>query len=115
MESGITDVSMNLCVLANLIKRHFHYGQKFGANLSYVQEDVPSGTLGGVCKQALGERSKKLASDRCTVTQEPYRGSTLIVPSGDIVTNFGSDLLEEMYDIHRASGAAFTMALVPVP
>jgi NDP-sugar pyrophosphorylase family protein len=44
-----------------------------------------------------------------------FRGSTLIVPSGDIVTNFGSALLEEMYDIHKKAGAAFTVILVPVP
>ena len=115
VESGITDISMNLCVLADTIRRYFRDGRKFGANLSYVEEDQPSGTLGGVCKQALGRRAKRLSSDRRQSTEDAFQGSTLIVPSGDIVTNFGSDLLEEMYEIHRNAGAALTVALVPVP
>ena len=31
------------------------------------------------------------------------------------MTNFGTDLLQEMYDIHKGVGAAMTMALVPIP
>src|SRR3954469_3919471 len=54
IDSGITDLSMNLCVLKSTIKEHFGSGAKFGASISYVEEDVPSGTLGGVCKQVLG-------------------------------------------------------------
>jgi NDP-sugar pyrophosphorylase family protein len=115
VESGVTDISMNLCVLADTIKRYFRDGLKFGANITYVEEEVPSGTLGGVCKQALGEKSKVLPCQRRLVTTEPFEGSTVVVPSGDIVTNFGSGLLEEMYDIHRKEGAALSMALVPVP
>lgn len=115
VNSGITDISMNLCVLGDLIKRHFRDGQKFGANISFTDEEVPSGTLGGVCKQALGRESKRVSSTGGHPGSEPFKGSTLIVPSGDIVTNFGADLLEEMYDIHKKVGAAFTMVLVPVP
>ena len=92
VDSGITDLSMNLCVLSNAIKRHFADGARFGARIGYVEEEIPSGTLGGVCKQVLG--GGPLA-----------RGETVIVPSGDIVTNFGSELLEEMYDLHRRAGA----------
>ena len=114
VESGITDISMNLCVLKQTIKDHFGDGGKFGASLSYVEEDVPSGTLGGVCKQILGRDAKVLPGD-CPVEIEPFRGSTVIAPSGDIVTNIGADVLQELYDIHKQVGAAFTMALVPVP
>ena len=88
VESGITDISMNLCVLADTIRRHFRDGRKFGANLSYVEEDQPSGTLGGVCRQALGRRAKRLSSDHRQSTADAFQGATLIVPSGDIVTNF---------------------------
>ncbi len=115
VESGITDISMNLCVLSETIKRHFGDGSKFAANIDYVDEAVPSGTLGGVCKQALGLESKKLPSEKDHPTRRAFQGSTVIAPSGDIVTNFGSELLEEMYDIHKKVGAAFTMVLVPVP
>ncbi|MCP3964646.1 MAG: NDP-sugar synthase [bacterium] len=103
VESGITDVSMNLCVLSDSIRRHFGDGADLGASISYVEEQTPSGTLGGVCKQVLGGGIPR------------FEGSTVIVPSGDIVTNFGAALLEEMYDLHRRAGAAFSMVLVPVP
>ena len=115
VRSGITDISMNLCVLSETIKRHFQDGSKFAANIDYVDEEIPSGTLGGVCKQALGAEAKRLPSERDYPTTETFKGSTLIAPSGDIVTNFGADLLEQMYDIHKREGAALSMVLVPVP
>ena len=114
VESGISDISMNLCVLKQTVKRYFGDGAKFGANISYVEEEVPSGTLGGVCKQALGSAAKRLPGDR-PLAAEPFRGSTIIAPSGDIVTNFGAELLQETYDIHKRVGAALTMVLVPIP
>ena len=45
----------------------------------------------------------------------PLQGSTVIAPSGDIVTNFGSELLQQLYEIHRRQGAALTMLLSPIP
>ncbi|MCE9528955.1 MAG: NDP-sugar synthase [Planctomycetales bacterium] len=114
VEAGIRDISMNLCVLAETIERHFGNGSRLGASITYVQEQTPSGTLGGVCKQALGRVAKTFANER-PLTAEPFQGSTLLAPSGDVVTNFSAALLEEMYDIHTRSGAAFTMVLVPVP
>ena len=61
IKSGITDISMNLCVLSNTIKNYFKDGARFGANIAYVEEDTPSGTLGGVCKQALGNNYEHVA------------------------------------------------------
>ena len=115
VESGITDISMNLCVLGKTIQSHFGDGSKFAAHITFVEEDVPTGTLGGVCKQGLGSAAKTLASDKSPMSLPPFRGSTIIVPSGDIVTNFGPDLLEEVYDFHKKAGSALTMVLVPVP
>lgn len=112
--AGITDISMNLCVLAETIERHFADGSHWGAKIRYVHELIPSGTLGGICKQALGREAKTFAQEQ-PLALEPFRGSTLIAPSGDVVTNFNAALLEEMYDIHTRAGAAFTMVLVPVP
>jgi NDP-sugar pyrophosphorylase family protein len=114
VEAGITDISMNLCVLAETIERHFGDGSRLGANITYVKEQTPSGTLGGVCKQALGSDAKTFDNDP-PLAVLPFRGKTLIAPSGDVVTNFSAALLEEMYDIHTRAGAAFTMVLVPVP
>jgi NDP-sugar pyrophosphorylase family protein len=112
--SGLTDISMNLCVLAETIERYFGDGSQLGARIGYVYEQTPSGTLGGICKQALGREAKTFADEQ-PLTMEPFRGSTLIAPSGDVVTNFGVAQLKEMYDIHTRAGAAFTMVLVPVP
>jgi len=115
IESGITDISMNLCVHSDTIKRHFVDGSKFGAKITYIDEDEPSGTLGGVCKQGLGTNSKKILPGDKDLSIEEFKGSTLFVLGGDIVTDFGSEQLEEMYDIHKRAGAAFTIALFPVP
>jgi NDP-sugar pyrophosphorylase family protein len=115
VKSGVTDISMNLCVLSDTIKRHFKDGSKFAADINYVDEDEPTGTLGGICKQALGRKSKTVLADEQPPDLDEFKGSTLIAPSGDVVTNFGSGLLEEMYEIHKKVGAAFSMVLVPVP
>ncbi len=113
--SGITDISMNLCVLPEPIRRHFKDGSRFVANIRYVEETVPSGTLGGVCKQALGRKAKQVLAGEPDLAFEPFAGETLIVPSGDIVANFGPEQLQEAYEIHKRSGAALSMVLVPVP
>lgn len=114
VDSGITRVSMNLCVLKQAIKDHFQDGASFGADITYVEEDVPSGTLGGVCKQILGKSAKVLPGE-LPLHNPPFNGETVIAPSGDIITNFSSDMLEELYDIHKRVGAAMTMVLVPIP
>jgi len=115
IRSGITDVSMNLCVMAEAIKRHFGNGDKFGMDLTFVKEEIPTGTLGGVCKMAMGLEARRVANDVAAPALPKFYGSTMIVPSGDIVTNFDADLIGEMYDIHRKSGAAFTMVLTEIP
>src|SRR5439155_25858914 len=69
---------------------------------------------GGICKMALGREAKRLGSAGPVVLPRSS-GSTIIAPSGDIVTNFGVDLLQEMYDIHCKAGAALTMVVTPVP
>ncbi len=115
IRSGITDISMNLCVLSQTIKDHFKDGARFGAEISYVEEDSPTGTLGGVCKQALGKNSKKVFDKETTPAIEEFKGTTVIAPSGDIITNFGPDMLAQMYEIHKKKGAALTMVLTPIP
>lgn len=115
VESGITDISMNLCVLKDTIKSYFKDGLLFGANITYVEEDHPTGTLGGVCKQALGRAAKEVYPGEIRPAFGPFQGRTILAPSGDIVTNFDSALLEELYELHRSQGAAFTMLLTPIP
>jgi mannose-1-phosphate guanylyltransferase/phosphomannomutase len=115
IKSGIMDISMNLCVLSNTIRNYFKDGARFGTEIKYIEEDIPSGTLGGICKQALGKKAKKVFKNETMPEVAEFKGTTIIAPSGDIVTGFGSDMLEEMYDIHKKKGAAFSMVLSPVP
>ena len=115
IESGITNISMNLCVLSETVKRYFEDGSKYAADIKYIDEDLPSGTLGGVCKHGLGKKARQVFNGEKASDYDEFEGSTLIVPSGDVVTNFGSELLEQMYEIHNRVGSAFTMVLVPIP
>ena len=113
--AGVTDVSMNVCVLPETIKRHFGDGSGFGASLGYVEEKAPSGTFGGVCKMVLGREARPVPAGEAPLTATAFSGSTVIAPSGDIVSGFGADLLQEMVEIHRKAGAAFSMVVVPIP
>jgi len=113
--SGITDISMNVCVLRQVIERHFCPADRFCAELRMVGETVPSGTLGGVCKQAFGRAAQGLDPEDEAHGHAERTCSTLVVLSGDIVTRFGADELAEAYEIHQRQGAAISMILVPVP
>ncbi len=115
IDSGITDISMNLCVLSNAIRDYFKKGEKYGATINYVDEDTPSGTLGGVCKQALGSAVKRVSPTETMPVTKPFGGSTVFVISGDIVSDIGAPQLQQLYEIHKQKGAAFTMVLTPVP
>jgi len=83
VESGITDISMNLCVLAGAIRDHFSDGARYGANISYAGEDEPTGTLGGVCKQALGSEA------RAVLPGESTAGLQLAVPDHSTLSRRG--------------------------
>jgi NDP-sugar pyrophosphorylase family protein len=111
VDSGITDISMNLCNLKDTIKNYFRDGIIFGANITYVEEETPTGTLGGICKQALGRTAKQVYENEQMPKFDQFGGTTIIAPSGDIVTNLGPELLEQMYQIHKQKGAALTILL----
>lgn len=115
VECGVSEISMNLAVLGETIRNYYGRGTRFGADIRFVEEYVPSGTLGGVCKQALGADAKRVLEQEATIPFGAFQGSTIIVPSGDIVTNFNADLIERMYEIHKRKGSAFTMLLTPIP
>ena len=102
-EAGIGSIAMNLHRVPGSIQDYFGDGQRFLADISYVYEDAPSGTLGGVIKmiRALHRRGVK-----------PER---VFIPSGDIVSGIDTSHLERMLHEHTARGAALTMMLAPVP
>ncbi len=114
-EAGISNISMNLCVLSKAIKDYYQELSQYSDSIKYVEEQTPTGTLGGICKQVLGNKSKKVMENEIVPEIEEFDGTTVLAPSGDIVTNFDADLIKHMYNIHKQKGAAFTMVLCPVP
>ena len=115
VRAGITQVSMNTCVLKEEVRAQFQSGEKDGINIQYAEEEVPTGTFGGAAKQFLGNRAKLVGPGELPLPFAPFQGSTMIIPSGDIITNFGAEDLERMYDLHKRSGAAMSLILTPIP
>lgn len=115
IEAGITDISMNVSVLKDTIKGYFGDGFRYGAAIQYIEEEIPSGTLGGICKQAFGNKVRRVSRHEETTCIPEFGGAAIIAVSGDIVTDFSAEMLEEMYEIHKKKGAAVTMLLTPVP
>lgn len=95
---GIDNITMNLSVLPQVITNYLGDGKQYWANLHFLHEKEPSGTLGGVCKMVQGKACE-----------------TVIVVSGDIVTDCPPDFLRRMYELHRRTLAGATIVLVPVP
>ena len=93
---GIKDIVLSVGYKKEKIKEYFGNGQKFGVNISYIEEseDVPLGTAGPL----------KKARD---IFKE-----TFIVTNGDELKDIN---LEEMYDIHKSNKAKITIALTTVP
>src|SRR6266478_3909714 len=50
VDAGITSMAMNLHRVPDSIQGYFGDGRRFLADITYVHEDQPSGTLGGAIK-----------------------------------------------------------------
>jgi NDP-sugar pyrophosphorylase family protein len=68
VEAGLTKIAMNLHRVPESIRGHFGSGEKFGAEITYVDEASPSGTLGGALKmvRALQKKASKGLRNGCT-------------------------------------------------
>jgi NDP-sugar pyrophosphorylase family protein len=87
---GITDVTLALGHLAELIQAYFHHHRALAEQLTlrYVQEDSPTGTAGSLAMvEGLDE--------------------TFLVMNGDLLTDVD---LDELVAFHRREGAALTIA-----
>lgn len=115
VSSGIDHISLNLHACPQHIKKYFADGSKFGARISYVEENALTGTLGAIQKLALGKTAKQVFPDEILPAIDKFSGSTLVILNGDTVTNFSKEMLAEMYALHKQAGSAFTMVLTPVP
>jgi NDP-sugar pyrophosphorylase family protein len=87
---GITDITLTLGHLAELMKAYFDYRQKLyeKITLRYVEEEKPTGTAG-------------------SLAIVPGLTDTFLVMNGDLLTDLD---LNELVDFHRKQKAALTIA-----
>jgi len=87
---GITDITLTLGHLAELIKAYFHTHNRLTTQvrLRYVEEDEPTGTAG-------------------SLASVPDLEDTFLVMNGDLLTDLDFDVL---VSFHRREGAALTIA-----
>ena len=90
---GITDLILSMCYRPDVIESHFGNGSAFGVNLTYVVEQKPLGTAGGV------------------KNVEKHLDGTCYVFNGDILTDLD---LGAMLAYHREKAAKVTISLTPV-
>ncbi len=90
---GITEVVVTLRYLAAAIQDFFEDGKNLGMQLTYVVEDLPLGTAGGVKNAA------------------PYLDETFLVISADALTDID---LTQLVEVHKARGAHASLTLTRV-
>jgi len=89
---GVSEIGVTLHYLPNVIMSHLQDGSHLGVKLSYVVEEKPLGTAGGV---------------RNLVSSLGW-DDTILVISGDVVTNID---LRKLIKFHQENKADFTMAV----
>jgi len=93
-QHGFRDVILTLHYLPNVIRDYFQEGDEFDVKLTYLIEEKPLGTAGGV-KNA-----------------ERYLDDTFVVFSGDVLTDID---LSKALNFHKQTGASATIVLTRVP
>ncbi len=90
MHYGVTDVTLTLGHLAELIRAYFSYRTQLTEKLTlrYVQEETPSGTAG-------------------SLSLVEGLNDTFLVMNGDLLTNLN---LKELLQFHKQQGATLTIA-----
>ena len=88
-DAGIHQVNVTTHYLSEQIRSHFGDGQAFGVDLTYVTEDLPLGTAGGL----------RLL---------PERNEPLLVINGDVLTSVD---FRSMLAFHRKQGADLTVGV----
>ena len=87
---GLTDIIISVGYLGELITNYFGNGQRFGANISYIKEDRPLGTAGG------------LSLLNCELKD------TFLMVNGDTLTSLN---FSEFITYHKQRQAIATIAL----
>jgi NDP-sugar pyrophosphorylase family protein len=97
---GITDIYINLHRLPDVIKSHFHTGERFGVRITYSYENQLLGTAGAV---------RKIADEYWG--EEPPR-AFLVVYGDNLLSDFD---LSELITFHEAKLGLATICLYPRP
>ena len=90
-QNGFTELCAALCYRPESIQEHFGSGEQFGVRMEYRVQPEPIGTAGSVLQ-----------------CRDFYGDEDFLVMSGDAMCDFD---LRGLYERHRESGAAVTMAL----
>lgn len=86
--AGITDVTLTVGYLANLLQLFFQDGKRLGLNITYCYETTPLGTSG-------------------PLANVPGLDDTFLVSNGDVLTTLD---LSHLIAFHRAQGSIATIA-----
>jgi NDP-sugar pyrophosphorylase family protein len=103
VDAGLPNIAMNLHRVPESIRGYFGDGRRFLADLTYVYEETPTGTLGGAIQMVKA------------LHRQGFQPERVFIPSGDIVSNVGPEHLERMIAAHIRAGAVATLMLAPVP
>jgi len=90
IKQGFRKFYLSVNYLSHIVKEHFEYGQRWGVEIRYLEEDQPLGT--GGCLGIIADRPSQ----------------PLVVMNGDIFTNLD---LGRMVDYHTRSNAMVTVAV----
>lgn len=91
---GINHVIIVVHYMADVIRRHFGSGEKFGLKIEYVEQPSVLGTGNAVS------------------TAEQFVNGDFVLVYGDLL--FTPEALKRVLDLHDAKGPAATLAVVPV-
>src|SRR5579859_4146528 len=98
-DSGVTHMVLATCYKAEMFREVLGDGERFGLDISYISEDQPLDTAGGIRNAAQALRG--------TAAADP-----VVVMNCDILS--GHDLRAQL-DVHVKTEAAVTLHLVEVP
>ncbi len=89
---GIENINISVNYLGELLEEHFKDGSEFDANVKYVKEDTPLGTIGAVSKI------------------ENFSNDTVLVMNSDLLTNID---FEDFYSEFEDSKSDMMVASIP--
>lgn len=90
-KAGITEVAINVHYLKDRIMNYFNDGKKWGMNITYLVEDIPTGTAGPV---------KKLSDYFC-------HSESFLVLYGDIITDEDFNVLLNAQRLNNGIGTIY--------